>query len=431
MPDNNTTDSTDTSTESNGSYTIQEGDTLADIAKKYNTTEKKLKELNGFDDNIEITPGMTIQVPLSSTDRRYTNEFGKEFSDEDLKRLLEGGSSSSSTNVDNINHRLLGIPYQFLPSADIRINQNQDIGRLFCQNIFAEAPIVTIQPGAPDFLPDYSKHEKEIFGKLFEGSNDGDSNADSALKDLVNEDNEESRYFGFKSDYSTYIKYVNLLCRVTAIMLGIGDKTPPGIDTPYKSFDWGNYKYFNNYTVGTGDDSNLFDDVGTEVESIITGSHQYLSLYVDPSTSFSESTSNETAKSALEGKFDEMESKIKEYSFFANTLALGDFKNTMDGIVTNLMDAFSSLGSENGILNSLLGQGKQQIVYGSNLIFPEIWQDSSYNKSYTISTTFTSPYGDKESIYINCLVPMMHLLALALPKQTTAIDIDRFFITIW
>ena len=426
MPDQNTpttqpVDNQDDLDIGTTKYTVQEGDTIKKIAEQFGMTEDELKSLNNIQTDDQLTPGMkiTIKTEISTTDRYYTNEFGQEFTQDDLDRIINGMNTSNAT-IDNINTRLLGVPYQFLPSADLRINAEENIGRLFCQNMMAEAPIVTIQAGTADFLPDYSKHEKEIFGNLFQGSNDGDEEADSALKDLINEDNEESRYFGFKSDYSNYIKYVNLLCRVTAIMLGIGDRCPPGLSTPYKSFDWGNYKYFNNYTLVSGDSSNIFDNVGETIESTINGNYQFLSLYVDPSTSFSESTSNETAKSALEGKFDEMESKVKEYSFFAESLALGNQLNALQNIATSLMDGVASLSPDNTFLNSLLGKGKQQIIYGSNLIFPEIWQDSQYNKSYTISTEFVSPYGDKESIYINCLVPMMHLLALALPKQTTA-----------
>lgn len=400
-------------------YIVKEGDTLKSIADYYNTSVDEIKKLNDslkdLKDDDTIPVDTSLKVPLDSNDRRFENSMGEEITLDNIINNMK----SSADSVANINTRLLGIPYQFLPTADARLNSNQDMGRLFCENIFAEAPIVTILPGAADFLPDYREHEKEIFQNLFQGITEGDDNAESALKDLIDEEN-EARYFGFKSDYSNYIKYVNLLCRVTAQMLGIGDSCPPGLTTPYKSFDWGNYKYFNNYTIGNGDSNNIFDNIGNEVESIITGSHQYLSLYVDPSTSFSESTSNETAKSALEGKFDEMESKIKEYSFFADSMALGGAADTIKGYITSLMDGIASLGPENTFLNSLLGKGKQQIVYGSNLIFPEIWQDSEYNKSYTINTTFVSPYGDKESIYINCLVPMMHLLALALPKQTTA-----------
>ncbi len=404
------------------SYTIKDGDTLQSIADRYGTTVDEILRINGAENedvgpNDPLPTDTVIQIPLNDdNDRRYEDSFGNEIT---LDTIINNMMSRGSDTVANINHRLLGIPYQFLPTADARLNSNQNMGRLFCENIFAEAPIVVIQPGAADFLPDYSNQEREIFSNLLGGIADGDDNAQSALEDLVAEEN-EARYFGFKSDYSNYIRYVNLLCRTAAQMLGIGDCCPPGLSTPYRSFDWGNYKYFNNYTVGTGDSSNIFDNIGSEIESTITGSHQYLSLYVDPSTSFSESTSNETAKSALEGKFDEMESKIKEYSFFADSMALGGAADTIKGYITTLMDGVASLSPDNTLLNSLLGKGKQQIVYGSNLIFPEIWQDSQYNKSYTINTTFISPYGDKESIYINCIVPMLHLLALSLPKQTTA-----------
>ena len=431
MPDNNTPETPETpevqpedavvGTSSNRvmEYVIKEGDTLNSLAEFYNTTVNDILAANGltgdYDPDAGLGTGQTLRIPLDSNDRRYENDMGEEITYENILANMQ----SSADSVANINTRLLGLPYQFLPTADIRLSSNEDMGRLFCENIFAEAPIVTILPGAADFLPDYREHEQEIFQNLFAGITEGDENAESALNDLIDDEN-ESRYFGFKSDYSNYIKYVNLLCRTCAQMLGIGDCCPPGLTTPYRSFDWGNYKYFNNYTLGNGDSSNIFDNIGNEVESVITGSHQYLSLYVDPSTSFSESTSNETAKSALEGKFDEMESKIKEYSFFADSMALGGAADTIKGYITNLMDGIASLGPENTFLNSLLGKGKQQIVYGSNLIFPEIWQDSEYNKSYTINTTFVSPYGDKESIYINCIVPMMHLLALALPKQTTA-----------
>lgn len=355
----------------------------------------------------------------ASTDKFY------DLSAEDLKKLMS--AQVSTVTPDSINNRLLGLPYQFLDTTDIRIDKNNDMGRLFCYNIFAEAPIVSILPGSIKFLPDYKTSEKQIFQNLWEGMENGDENAESALQNLI-DDNGEARYFDFELDYGNYIKYVNLLCRITAILLGIGDETPPGIDTPYKKFDWGNYKYFNNYKLESGDSPNIFDKITdsisdtilTAVDDSITGSHQYLSIYVDPSTSFNETPSNEVSKSALEGKFDEMQSKIKEYSFFAYSNALGNELNTIQGWITNIMDGISSIGSEGGFLNSLLGKGKQQIVNGSNLIFPEIWQDSTYDKSYTISTTFISPYGDKESIYLNCLVPMYHLLALALPKQTTA-----------
>lgn len=355
----------------------------------------------------------------SPYDRTY------DLSQDDLDNLI--GAMQTTITPDTVNTRLLGLPYQFMDTADIRIDEARKMGRLFLYNIFAEAPILTVLPGTTEFLPSYKNDEKNVFANLWAGMNNGDSNAQTALQELVN-DEAEGRYFDFKVDYGNYIKYVNLLCRVTAVILGIGDNTPPGISTPYKNFDWGNYKYFNNYKLESGDSSNIIqstldsvtDKIGSFVDDSISGSHQYLSIYVDPTTSFNESTTNETGKSALEGKFDEMESKIKEYDFFMKSMALGEESDTIKGYVENIMNGIGSLGSEGGFLNNLLSKGKEVIINGSNLIFPEIWQDSEYSKSYTIQTTFISPYGDKESVYLNCLVPMLHLLALALPRQTTA-----------
>ena len=59
-------------------------------------------------------------------------------------------------------------------------------------------------------------------------------------------------------------------------------------------------------------------------------------------------------------------------------------------------------------------------ISGSNIIFPEIWGDASFSKSYQFTINLVSPYGDPESIFLNIIMPMMHLIALGLPRQTSA-----------
>ena len=76
-------------------------------------------------------------------------------------------------------------------------------------------PMVTLIPGKPNYLPDYSKGDTELFNKLsIEQQNNED--AKNMLAELI-DSNEESRYYDFTSDYSTYIKYVNLMCRAASI----------------------------------------------------------------------------------------------------------------------------------------------------------------------------------------------------------------------
>lgn len=53
------------------------------------------------------------------------------------------------------------------------------------------------------------------------------------------------------------------------------------------------------------------------------------------------------------------------------------------------------------------------------MIFPEMWSDSSPSRNFSISMTFTSPYGHPLAIYYNCLVPLMHLLAMTAPIQVS------------
>ena len=337
-------------------------------------------------------------------------------------------SKSVDYGPSTFTNKLFGLPHQFLSTADYRLdNENEGsglsridkasgMGRKFLQEIIAEAPLVTILPGKADFLPDYSKADRTTFSLLAAAAGN-DSSAKNALSDLVS-DNSESRYFEFKSDYTNYMNYVNLLCRVTAIMLGLGDQTMPGTNDKYKNYDWGDYKFWKNYKAEKSNHKTIFDEVD-KVSDLIKGTHQYLSFYVDASTSFNESTSNETSKSQIESKFDSMEGIVKELSFFANAYALKDMQSMVSGTFTSVLEGLESMGSEEGFFKSLFGRSKE-IVNGSNLIFPEIWGDSAYNKSYNITIDLKSPYGDVHSIYLNIFVPMMHALALALPKQTTA-----------
>ena len=241
--------------------------------------------------------------------------------------------------------------------------------------------------------------------------------------------NGDVRYFDFVPDYSDYIRYVNLLCRACAVYLGIADKTAPDGKTKYKYYNWENYKYkkaFGKQKEGTTD-SSLFDKVsqgvsnatGTLVDDLF-GVGNFVQFYVEPNTSFSESASNSTQHSFLESLVETGEGLMKEMSFLLNT-----------GAVSNVDDMIDKFGSGMQKLGDHVAKGGQNIVSrllgvagttisGANFIFPEIWSDSDYNKSYTININLTSPYGDKESIYLNNIVPMMHILALSMPRQTTA-----------
>lgn len=346
--------------------------------------------------------------------------------DSKIQQMLQDNIANSKKMIDP-NTRAIGQPHQFLAETDYRNINTIDMGRKFLESVFAEAPIVTIIPGKPNYLPDSTKEEKKMLTSFFSGKGK-DSNSNTALAQIIS-GSDDCRYFGFTEDYSEYIRYVNLLCRVTAIYMGIGEKMAPGaLQTKYKNYNWANYKYRDAGRRTNREQEGTFvmkmwdaakqavNDFASEVTT-----PDYVNFYVDANTSFNESSDNSTSQSMLESQLtNTLEGLSKELSFFLNAGGAGiadDLKNSMASAIGSIGN--SGLTSSGGIIDRIIGTSTN-IIQGSNMVFPEIWNDSDYGKSYTVNMTLSSPYGNKEAIYNNIIVPMMHVLALALPRQTSA-----------
>lgn len=347
----------------------------------------------------------------------------------DIDRYIETSTNRSKleNDIEHLNTKILGMPHQFLETADMRIDSHNQFGYCFAKDIYVERPIVTFMPGSANYLPDYKKADKKAFGSLM--SDLDNENSKKALDDMIGE-NSESRYYDFKSDYSSYIQYVNILCRVCATYLGIENEVGPNGRTPYRSYDWGDYQAFTNYKVPTGMlDKEIFklnsiNSVLTKLSNLssdaLTGYRQYTTFYVDPSTSVSETATNSTQKSQLEGAFDSVEGIVKEATMLL--ASANGYQEQVGSMIDTATSAVAGLANTVtlGMFKNLLGLAEKEVLHGANLIYPEIWTDSDYSKSYTITMNLASPYGDKEAIYLNIFVPLFHALCLALPRQTTA-----------
>lgn len=341
---------------------------------------------------------------------------------------ISNKNSGVNNQFNRMCNHLLGCPHQFLSTADFRIDEHNEFGYCFAKDVFNEKPVITLMPGRMEFLPDYSKKDKKSFSSLM-GSIERDSDK-RALEELIGE-NAEDRYYDFASDHATYIRYVNLMCRIAALYLGIEDRVGPDGKTTYERYDWSNYQVTKDYKTPLPDDAGVFDvmsDIASDMmeklkklgDDALAGHKQYVHFYADPSTSVSESYSNNTQKSQLEGAFDSVEGIVKEAAMLLQTASegasyVGDFLSTAGQQIAGLANTVSF-----GLFENLLGVGQKEVLRGANLIYPEIWTDSGYSKTYNMQFNFISPYGDREAIYLNCLVPVLHLLGFSLPKQTTA-----------
>lgn len=154
----------------------------------------------------------------------------------------------------------------------------------------------------------------------------------------------------------------------------------------------------------------------------------YVQFYIDPG-SFNENASNQTGSSTLENLLtNSAGTTLKEFQFIVNSSGasqeqLSQMATFTEGTAQSLLNALNSSTTSNGIITPLLSRVANvgnNIISGDTMIFPQIYTGSEYSKGYNITITLKTPYGNKFSYYMDILVPLFHLVALTMPRQSTA-----------
>ena len=323
--------------------------------------------------------------------------------------------------ASNLSMRLFGLPYQFTDSVDPRVSKiSKNIGKKFFQNIMLEAPVCTIIPGEPSYLPGASDYTKASVASAILGGSDEFANFSDAMK--ITDEN-DLRLYDFKNNYTEYMKYVNILCRSGAIFLELDQSvTKLGNLTKY---DWKNYRWESSSNVSFNV-NNLFSGSDSTEGSIsdVLKNRNYVQFYIDPDVSPTDTISNQTGESSLTSILDQGSSTMKEIMFLANsggidTEALTSFTEgsaaALQATVNEILGGTDIGGAIGRVIN--LGSG---VLSGHNIIAPSIFQNSSYTKSYNITVHLKTPYGNKLGYFLDIFVPMMHLMALAMPRQESS-----------
>ena len=389
---------------------------------------KLIQTPDEYSDNVEDAVDISSYTRTTNGSEYQTNS-----------EMLDSMSNLFKSSGVIENSRIFGMPYSFIPATDFPAYntsnaatniENLGLGREFIENIVAEAPIVYISPGIPSFMPDASADDKIAFDSYLKSA----QSEENAIMNATERDSYDGRYYDFIPAYAEYIKYVNLLCRASAIYMGIGDMIVPGsVKIPYKNYNWSNYTNIKWESAKVHDSQQtfigqIFEGIAeiytSTVDSVATnifGDDHFIKCYVDPSSSMDESFSNSTRESMVKSLFDSAQDIVKEINFFAKE---GSLINKVGGVFNDVTTTLSSgLASIDSNLNIGLADiisSATQIVGGANLLFPELWSDSDYSKEHSFTMTLTSPYGDAQSIYLNIIAPMMHIIALTVPRQVTA-----------
>ena len=202
------------------------------------------------------------------------------------------------------------------------------------------------------------------------------------------------------------------MLRSAAIFLDIGSKRIDG-----KRLDNMNWLYYSN------DGNDIFGHEG--LDRFLGPYAGAIAFYADAGTTVDDSFSNTTTQSQLSSALNSLSDTGREMNFLIGNVGseaglkldkltgAEDLQNNMENVRKTVDDI---LGSGN-IMSNILNKA-QTILAGGRMVFPEIWADSSFSRSYSCKMRLVSPCGSKLSVFLNILVPIYHLLALCLPRQS-------------
>lgn len=303
-----------------------------------------------------------------------------------------------------------GLPFQFLPSADRRMGADKGgYGRTYIREILTNIPIVSFIAGSPKYLAGVGilggKTKDRLLG-ILAVDDDPDDFLNSGLlqKNL--------QYYTHVSSMPEYFEYVNSCCRAQAILSGLGDVKIDG--TALKFMRW--QEYNNSF----GKDVQSFKDGQgglVDLARAVLGVDTSIMFAYDPNGNISNNLSNSTGESALASKTKSASAMAREAEFLFGAGAGIELEFASDENIEQMIPKMSDMSkyNPNSPIQRVWRQGTT-IATGANLIFPEIWNDSSYVKDYAIDIKLESPYADPLSRYLYVAVPFWHLFCLGGPR---------------
>lgn len=283
-----------------------------------------------------------------------------------------------------------------------------------CRSVFNDTiqydlPLVSFIPGKPRVNRKLINTEGNKIVDLDEYYNktDGDTEGTGFEFGMLNPKNEgDMRYLSFQDNFGEYWKYAQFLT-----------------------------SYVHNWLIASQSEGHKIQkyNFSGEMKNARTGRFG-LSFYADRSTSVSETASNSYGSSRVAEMVNERSTTTREASMVGKYNNFQEFTTkiaeTIGSTIEGATSGIESLKSFEGILtktaNSLM-----KVVNGAQLDFPDLWQDSRFDKSYSLSFRFYSPYGDRASIEKFVYTPFLALLALVLPRQDQAFSyVEPFLVKV-
>lgn len=439
--------------------------------------KKTKKNKSGKKDKIDKKKKSTKNKNGKKTNKSKGVDTTKETQEQAEKRMWKPIPKFPGKNVSNLTMNLFGMPHQFPAAVDPRVGKISEIvGKKFSENFLMETPFITLIPGRPTYMPTIkSKQNKNMVSMALLEANEGSfKSLNQMIKEMGSDD---FKLYDFRSAYAEYITYVNVLCRAGAAFLELKDTVKVGgTEYSFQRFDWSSYKWNTlaakstvdrvktaayqlgrrlkdsiyrgskegkYITVKPGKGENGLNDTKSNMFQLeswnsskktepsvreLLKNYSYVQFYIDPKSGPSESLSNSTGSPGIKGALESGSGMVKEMHFMANAAhadwvggsmgALSDKLSDIHATVGRLLNADKNSGLM-GAIGNVLNLGGSTIK-GHNILMPDIYQNTSFTKSFSVIIHLKSPYANKLAWYLNVFVPWMHCLALCAPPQETA-----------
>jgi hypothetical protein len=285
------------------------------------------------------------------------------------------------------------------------------MGRKYAEKIASHLPLLFLTPCRPKFMEGFTADEKN--GVLSALVNAGSTGATDPITGAPDDPNsaldlgKSGRYYSTEFAFAEYYKCVNMMCSEVAYFCGIQNVQVP---TPRGTKNIGDINWADDFR------NDSFQNYFTAKDSVV--------LYIDGLTTVSDSFSNNTTESQIASAINGFSDTAKELKFILGTgSALAELQSFAEKAATTVSSKLTEVlhGQElaGGLLADLASTGVSTIMNGGKLLFPKIWGDSTFSRSYSFDLKLRSPDHDSVSIFFNCLVPYIHLLALCMPQSIT------------
>lgn len=337
--------------------------------------------------------------------------------DAKVMEILTSHTSATYKRLGLRYTRAFGSPSRFIKRVDPLYHPGWDTapGRVIEQTWMTDTSIISLCPGKVDYLPGFHKKKKNQFWKAVRDSLEG------AIKSRGKKDKNmdlNGQLYSFRSAYKDYFNVVNALCRVTAQFLGIGEVSANDLFAPTpKGILLQDYDYAFRQAIGSENSKKapyLFTLTKRALNTAVT-EKAYIHFYANHTgTSVSESITTEAGKSWLEEQLNGsgLDSAARNIEFLLGGAIIPEAQN-------DILEVISKAREESELLGGFATIAKNYLE-GGRLVFPKMITGMSYDKSLKVEITFRSIYGDKRSIFKQVLLPCLHLLAFATPRQLTS-----------